>query len=737
MIVISFFSLFLHVPTAFANINPISSDPSYAEQFIFYCDPYAHSFIPDRHYVPDEIITYVNPSSVYLCKFSLPNTIISGKKIFTLYKGTPGSAEWVSGDLLRSSGTLFENYPAYIFSPQNEDDFFAVVYNYNTEDEFLQYRGYFENNDPPPEEAVLNEDYYILPWKWGPTPIEEYEPVIIIPGILGSWEKDGEWVLDPIAHTYDNLIDTLLANGYVEDKTLFRFGYDWRNSNITTAQLLSDKVQEIRGSCNCEYVDIISHSMGGLVTAEYIKEADPETDGLDQIFYLGVPFYGSPSAYKTWEGGVVEFGRPAYNLIAGRMFGREARDNGFNSIFEYIQGKPITSIQELLPIYPNYLRTSPTSTYLSYPEGYPRNIFLEELEANISKIYSHRPFPYIFIGDAGATSTIEGFTVQSSTEPPKWEHGEPVVEIFGRGDGTVPYESALYYWGPKEELGGVDHNTLVSASSPYVFELLNNKAPDVVINKIYDLLEVDYGLLIDKLAPSAGDFRVLAETLNALLREQSSHIRTALFVLLYSPVDIQITAPDGKRIGRDINTGALLNEMPEAVYSGPDAEHEFVLILDPLPGTYAVQTVGTGSGSYTIATSYLDTATTSEAFAEGVTTPDHVENQTLILSSTSTTVTIEVDESEPPPEEITPDTCVADMEFAYANGWIKKKGVYNALVKDCLTLKRLLKDETKNKSVRIVRTLNHMNRLAKNKGNTQEAKELITKNTTWFRDALD
>ncbi|MBI3573489.1 hypothetical protein HY090_00370, partial [Candidatus Kaiserbacteria bacterium] len=72
-------------------------------------------------------------------------------------------------------------------------------------------------------------------------------PVIIIPGILGSARLlNGQWAIDPIAHIYDNLIDTLVANGYQKDTTLFTFPYQWRDSNVDTALLLEQKIADVK-----------------------------------------------------------------------------------------------------------------------------------------------------------------------------------------------------------------------------------------------------------------------------------------------------------------------------------------------------------------------------------------------------------------------------------------------------------------------------------------------------------
>jgi hypothetical protein len=74
-------------------------------------------------------------------------------------------------------------------------------------------------------------------------PPETRRPVLIIPGIIGSYyfstANHQNWVLnlgvhpdlvviDPLTHAYDDLIQTLKNVGYVEGKDLFIVAYDWR-----------------------------------------------------------------------------------------------------------------------------------------------------------------------------------------------------------------------------------------------------------------------------------------------------------------------------------------------------------------------------------------------------------------------------------------------------------------------------------------------------------------------------
>ena len=76
----------------------------------------------------------------------------------------------------------------------------------------------------------------------------------------------------------------------------------------------------------------------------------------------------------------------------------------------------------------------------------------------------------------------------------------------------------------------------------------------------------------------------------------SWHIPDLLDVMVHSPVDIQIVAPDGKRVGKDFATGKILNEIDGAFYSGYAAVAEFITIPNPLNGEYKILTQETDNG---------------------------------------------------------------------------------------------------------------------------------------------
>ena len=645
-----------------------------------------------------------------------------------------------NGTLLMNSESTFNilDESGALQTPQQDDNFFVAVYAVdpdNTSADAIAFHNYFTTGTLPP-----NNNYQIIKWKWGSKPASEFDPVIVVPGILGSWEKNGTWVLDPMLHTYDNLINTFIANGYVDGKTIFSLPYDWEQSNIVTAGLLKQKIDQVKTICNCSKVDLVTHSMGGLVASQYITSSAYQND-VDQFFMLGTPLAGSAKAYKAWEAGDMSFADTKTNIFLNWVFGREAFKNGYSSVFEYIRGKPILSIQELLPVWQNYLQTS--SGILTYPTGYPRNTFLENIVGDFTSYYEKvnaKIQTYVIIGELGSTSTISGYITKSSTQLPKWEHGEPAATKFGLGDSTVLFDSATLISGPEKELKGIAHMDLSSSSAPYIFKQLNNRDITSIVGKRYDpTFENDVSVLIKRVAPSPAEFKSFADMMRELLLESTA--RTALFIVLFSPIDMQITAPDGKKLGKD------LNEIPNARYSAEVGEHEYVVILDPLPGQYKVDTVGTGNGAYTIAASYMNVATTSIFTLAGTTTLNQAVANTMFLSPTSTTVTLQaplppIATSTPTTTQITPDTCVTDITKAYKDKWIGKKAVYEKLVFDCKALKELLKARGTTKNTKLLGLINagirltlaNMDLLAKDRGNTKDAVLLITKITTWLRN---
>ncbi len=180
-------------------------------------------------------------------------------------------------------------------------------------------------------------------------------PVIVIPDIAGSVEKNGVWIMDPVLQVYDNLLSTLESNGYVKDANLFTFPYEWRDSNIFTATKLKERIDQVKTEClatkpedtDCSKVDLVAHSMGGLVARYYVESSFYEND-IDQLIFLDTPHRGSAKANLVWENG--EFGAGLKDLLAQRILIFEAQSDGYEDVLNYIHSRPVSSIEEVLPI---------------------------------------------------------------------------------------------------------------------------------------------------------------------------------------------------------------------------------------------------------------------------------------------------------------------------------------------------------------------------------------------------
>ncbi|MDH5482644.1 MAG: PKD domain-containing protein [Candidatus Bathyarchaeota archaeon] len=75
---------------------------------------------------------------------------------------------------------------------------------------------------------------------------------------------------------------------------------------------------------------------------------------------------------------------------------------------------------------------------------------------------------------------------------------------------------------------------------------------------------------------------------------------STLRIAAYSPVNIMVTDPFGRRVGFDSDSGETLNEITGATYTGPGTEPQEIYIPEPLEGDYVVQVFGTGVGAYEI-----------------------------------------------------------------------------------------------------------------------------------------
>jgi hypothetical protein len=118
-----------------------------------------------------------------------------------------------------------------------------------------------------------------------------------------------------------------------------------------------------------------------------------------------------------------------------------------------------------------------------------------------------------------------------------------------------------------------------------------------------------------------------------------------LILQLQSPIDFVITAPDGKKIGKNFSNNTEYNEISNAFYSGFETDEEYITILNPLNGEYKVETQGTGNGgSYGILTSYITDTKTDTIEVTGTTLLNEITKfKVIVIDGNTNPIDIDLD----------------------------------------------------------------------------------------------
>lgn len=108
-----------------------------------------------------------------------------------------------------------------------------------------------------------------------------------------------EWIPDTVRSLsyYGGIIAAFQSAGYIPDVDLFTFPYDWRRDLLDISILLASKIADILDQTGAEAVDIVAHSMGGLLARAYVNTADASP--VRKLIMMGTPSHGSPDAFMA------------------------------------------------------------------------------------------------------------------------------------------------------------------------------------------------------------------------------------------------------------------------------------------------------------------------------------------------------------------------------------------------------------------------------------------------------
>jgi len=489
-------------------------------------------------------------------------------------------------------------------------------------------------------------------------------PLIFIPGILGTMPPTFSGIMDPVIGIYEPLFVHLQKTGYVLDQTLFPFPVDWRRSILVAAQRLEegipgfleranqlDYVGEPTSAHPATKVDLVVHSMGGLITRAYVEGAGYRGD-IHKVVFIASPHRGFPEAYKTWEGLTWEsFLYEGYHSALrlamdhylwpswiGKLYGPSEEEkqaagcgSGPDGTLPYItcsraalfnwSHDPTRGTLSLLEMLPDeswgaYLLCGDHSgvecePLSAFPFGNDPNPLLggagglnapHRLQALADRLGPENM--YVIYGSG--TLTDGGYLVRRGAPPP-WVHGVPLDPWYVDGDDLIPTVSANL----SVLLPQIPAANVVELFGPTARhkEIMYN--PEVLMWHVPGFLTGTAGFAPEGYTP----------TIPINIGTESMLVFT-----LICPVNLTVTDPLGRQVGFDPVSGGSLQEIPGTIYAAPNSEGQFIIVASPETGKYQVSGVAFADGEYLLSVIRQDPEgfTILESFSGSVTLGDEL-----------------------------------------------------------------------------------------------------------------
>ncbi|MBF8249980.1 MAG: esterase, partial [Candidatus Levybacteria bacterium] len=437
---------------------------------------------------------------------------------------------------------------------------------------------------------------------------------------------------------YQGAINFFTSNGYELNKDLFLFPYDWRKDISETKVFLDQEIQQIKAKTGSAKVDIVAHSMGGLVARNYI--ADPEeAKNVRKLFTLGTPHLGAVAFLKnlrfggclTKQGRLTEL---AENNICLGISSSEVKDIVQNMIgayelaptrkyFDFYSGEdidhsyPYNDVGDIdgddITGALNYSQTKTMLDKLGHNTAlfYPSEAF-HQLDENL--IITNDVEIYNIVGSGLPTvgQIIEKYTTNIFGETVSHKD-----QIFINGDETVPLMSAsLIDYGKSHSLLGdaiiyytkQEHGDLVASGSALLL--------------VRNILNDDNSL--------PKDVSITPYNFNGTI------------VSGHSPINISVYDNSGNHTGLTDNGDIEIN-IPGSFYDTLD-DAKFIYLPDE--GTYSIKVEATDRGSFDLKIrKFENSANTVTTLYVNVPLTANTKAETVLDTSTGTPSILKLDEN--------------------------------------------------------------------------------------------
>jgi len=394
----------------------------------------------------------------------------------------------------------------------------------------------------------------------------------------------------------DGLINEFKNQGYTEGQMLFTFPYDWRYGvsgknadGKTNSDLLRDKISQILSQTGASKVDVVAHSMGGLIVKKYVQD-NPSSHSIGKTVFVGVPNTGAPQAVKA--------------LVQGDNFGVGFGPVGLNDAEMKKLAQNMPGVYDLLPSQKYYdvagsfvrlLDNTADSSHgdfsisdqtivsdLNYSET--KSFLVDDNNLNSQALVGAenlhtQAFDDFDMRNVGVDLySIDGCKTGTTV---KLEQSK-VTNLFGQtttsyapykintGDGTVPIESST--------------NLPIDQAKKYY----------VLTGKHSRLLAQDGSRqeIVNLVSGSS-----LAIAPNLLTQDVSQCQLNGKAIIVYSPVDVSVTDQNENQLG--LSNGNTTNEIPNADFQ-IWGDHKLVYLSTDYGQTYTINLQGIDMGTYTI-----------------------------------------------------------------------------------------------------------------------------------------
>jgi pimeloyl-ACP methyl ester carboxylesterase len=309
---------------------------------------------------------------------------------------------------------------------------------------------------------------------------------------------------------YKEIIDKLCDS--FPNRPVYFFSYDWRQNNVSNAEKLRQFIEQLTGAENAK-VDLVCHSMGGLLVSSYYDMYDTD-HRTNKIITAGTPYEGSPYVFSAvLKGDITD---DWWDNVMLNVLARLTKDVK-RQFWSIPQLAPTRQYVEKVPF--KWVTDDSSPSYARYSR-ICMDIFGEQ-NVNFAQIFQNgirgadgynvlleHPNSYFIIGKGIQTIGSVKFDVFSGIDE-LIEATDLVYE--NKGDGTVPYLSGSIM-GQVDRVDTAelqrrfvyttDHGGLVGHTDSTLAKVRN--AAESSLNKIIEILKGNPERVLDSALDGMG-----------------------------------------------------------------------------------------------------------------------------------------------------------------------------------------------------------------------------------------